>query len=194
MIMNNSMRKKLKSKSGASLVLAILVFLICALVGSSILAAATASSGTLTTAWQNDKDVYTLKSAEKLFEPYFEGQTWKSGSYTNIDSTTGKIKDVPASSTMDTLYQYMCIVNYNNNGSANTVQTITYTLGNTSLNTTPVTATVTMDASYNITASFAMTGSSRTVELHLSAATGTGDTTRAKGAAVSWNQPIVTVK
>jgi len=190
--MNTLMRQKLKSKSGASLVLAILVFLICALVGSTILAAASASSGTITTAWQNDKEVYTLKSTEKIFEQSFTDKTWKSVDYPSKDEN-GKITPIPTSLSADDMYQYLCIQTYNE-GTAQ--KSLKYTLSDPSLNKTSydVNVTVIMDDSYNITAVFSMSGSSRTVNLHMSAATGTGDTPRAKGSAVSWGRPVVTVQ
>lgn len=190
--MNKQILKKIKSESGASLVLAILVFLICALVGSTILAAATASSGTITSAWQNDKDVYTLKSTEKILEQSFTDKTWKAVDYPSRD-TNGKITAIPTSSTADDMYQYLCIQTFNE-GTAQ--KTLKYTLSDTSLKNTSydVNVTVKMDDSYNITAVFSMTGSSRTVNLYMSAATATGTTTRTKGAAVSWNRPVVTVQ
>lgn len=187
--MNKQILKKIKSESGASLVLAILVFLICALVGSTILAAATASSGTITTSWHNEKDVYTLKSAETLFEQNFENKTWKSADETNRDTTTYKITDVPTVSTMDNLYRYLCCKTYND-GSA--VQTIEYTLGSTSVSSTPVDITVNMDDKYNITAVFSMKDSTRTIKLYLPGTVGS-DSEKVVNYTVSWSQPVVTV-
>jgi len=186
--MNKQILKKIKSESGASLVLAILVFLICALVGSTILAAATASSGTLTTTSKNDKSTYTLISAEKLFVQSFDNKIWKAGDYSKIDSA-GKIEDVPSLPTMNNLYQYLCVCTYND-GSAS--YSLIYTLNDDA--STNVNVAVTMDDTYSINAVFTQTDSSRTVVLNLPGATATGTTTRTMGASVGWSNPSVTVK
>lgn len=59
-------RAKLNSKNGASLSVALLFFLIMAMIGSSILAAAGSSNGSLRNVWQNDQQQNVVNSAAKL--------------------------------------------------------------------------------------------------------------------------------
>lgn len=186
-IIGRKTEEKLKSKSGASLVLALLVFLFCAMIGSTVLAAAMSSSGTLTTTWENDRDVYLLKSAAGLMDPSFENKTWKASEHTIKDQQI----DLPASSTMDTLYDALCIKTYNT-GSAK--QSITFTLGDTSISTVPVTAAITMDDSYNVTVIYTKNGTARKVTQYFSAATADSSTTQGKGSSVTWNDPVITIQ
>ena len=179
--------KKLKSKSGASLVLAILVFLICALVGSTILDAASASSGTLTNTWQEDKDVYALKSAEKILEPSFEiSNAWNADDYAQ---TSNKITEIPSSMDLTNMYKVFCIHTYND---SSYTETMKFTL-----NTTPaliVNAVITMDDSYNVTAVFTKDGTSRKVSAYFPATTSNGTNAKERGKGVIWRDPVITVE
>ena len=65
--MKHTVKKKLKSNEGASLMVALLFFVMCATVGSIILAAATASSGRLANLKKEEQTYYSLSSAAKLF-------------------------------------------------------------------------------------------------------------------------------
>ena len=65
--MKKTILAKLKSESGASLMAALLFFIMCATVGSIILAAATASSGRLAGLKRNEQDHYAVNSAADLF-------------------------------------------------------------------------------------------------------------------------------
>ncbi|MCH3960580.1 MAG: hypothetical protein LKF53_00545 [Solobacterium sp.] len=188
-IIGRKTEEKLKSKSGASLVLALLVFLFCAMIDSTVLAAAMSSSGTLTSTWENDRDVYLLKSAAGLMNPSFEKKIWKASEHTIKD---GQIT-VPASSTMDTLYDALCIATYNNS-KVPAVQSITFTLGDTSISTAPVTAAITMDDSYNVTVIYTKNGTARKVTQYFSAATADSNTTQGKGSSVTWNDPVITIQ
>ena len=60
--------KKLRSNDGASLMVALLFFVVCAVVGSIVLSAATVSSGRMTGIKKNSRDYYTLTSAAKVFQ------------------------------------------------------------------------------------------------------------------------------
>ncbi len=66
--MRNSVKRKLKSNEGASLMVALLFFVVCVAVGSIILTAATAASGRMTGIKKTNQDFYALKSAAKLFK------------------------------------------------------------------------------------------------------------------------------
>lgn len=60
-------QRKLKNKNGASLSIALLIFLLCATVGSVVLAAANTSYGTLVGKNQSDQKKYALVSAAETF-------------------------------------------------------------------------------------------------------------------------------
>lgn len=182
----NKMIRKFKDKSGASLMLALLVFLICAMVGASVLAAATASTGVVTTTWTDDADVYAMKSAATMFNDTFTSAHWQSATETkNTDNTLNK----PTSINLDTLYQGLCIVTYNKNGAGSAKETLTITAGGKTVN-----ADVTMDSSYNVTAVFTTSNSVRKVTSVINASPSEGTDTRAKGASVSFLTPVITVQ
>lgn len=65
-IMRKDILTKLKSNSGASLMAALLFFIMCATVGSFVLAAATASSGRLAGLKRNEQAHYAVNSAADL--------------------------------------------------------------------------------------------------------------------------------
>lgn len=66
--------KKLKSNSGASLSLALLLFVVCAVVGSVILAAVTASSGRMSELAKMDQRYYSVTSAAELLKDTLDKQ------------------------------------------------------------------------------------------------------------------------
>ncbi|MEE0956319.1 MAG: hypothetical protein U0L49_10980 [Eubacterium sp.] len=82
-------REKLKDQSGATLLLAILFFTICAVVGSVVLTGATGVAGRMASADQGmtsaDQKTYSLKSAEKFINDMISGESvcsvsvWKDG-------------------------------------------------------------------------------------------------------------------
>ena len=59
--------KKLKSNTGASLLIALLLFLVCVVIGSIVLASATAASGRLSGLAESDRRYYAVTSAAELF-------------------------------------------------------------------------------------------------------------------------------
>lgn len=65
--MKKTILAKLKSDSGASLMAALLFFIMCATVGSIILAAATASSGRLAGLQRDEQAHYAVNSAASMF-------------------------------------------------------------------------------------------------------------------------------
>lgn len=60
-------QRKLKNKNGASLSIALLIFLLCATVGSVVLAAANTSFGTMVDKKERDQEKYTIVSAAETF-------------------------------------------------------------------------------------------------------------------------------
>ena len=62
----NRLTNKLKNNSGASMIIALLFFLICATVGISVLAAAKANAGRLLAQRENEQAYLTVRSAAQL--------------------------------------------------------------------------------------------------------------------------------
>ena len=68
----DSFRRKIKSQSGASITYALLLFLVCAVVSSVILAAGTAASGRISESVDNDRRYFAVTSAARLLRSEFE--------------------------------------------------------------------------------------------------------------------------
>ena len=192
MIKENRFNKKLKSQSGASVALALLVFLLCSLVSGAIIAAASASSGTLANAINTDKETYLLKSATKVVDTYFEDKEWSAKDETFSD---GKIES-PSLTTVDNLYRVLSCNTFSN-GSATSTFTVMANKGNT----TPVIVTATMDDSFNITLALkvddttqTLIPSTRTMVVKLQAATTGGTTTQEKSVLVTWSSADVSIQ
>jgi hypothetical protein len=66
--------KKLRSKRGASITFALLLFLVCAVIGSVVLAAGTAASGRLSKLTEMDSRYYSVNSAAELLAETLDGQ------------------------------------------------------------------------------------------------------------------------
>ncbi|MCR5097189.1 MAG: hypothetical protein K6A70_10725 [Erysipelotrichaceae bacterium] len=66
--------RKLKSENGASLAIALLLFLICAVVSSVVLTAGTAASGRLSKKAEMDQKYYLVNSAAELIIEELEGK------------------------------------------------------------------------------------------------------------------------
>ena len=71
----NAVQRKLHDRSGATLTVALLFFIMCAAVGSVILAAATTSTGRLAELQASDQNYYAVVSAAKLIRDEIDGQT-----------------------------------------------------------------------------------------------------------------------
>lgn len=69
------MNKKLRSQSGASLLLALLLFLVCAVIGSVVLTAGTAAAGRLSEMAEMDQRYYSVTSAAELLGKELNGET-----------------------------------------------------------------------------------------------------------------------
>ncbi len=61
-----AMKKKIQSQRGASLTYALLVFLVCAVVGSAVLTAGTAAGGRMDNLAEMDQRYYSVNSAARL--------------------------------------------------------------------------------------------------------------------------------
>ena len=67
--------EKLKSSRGASLMMALLLFLTCAVVGSAVLTAGTAASGRMSKIAESDQRYYSVNSAANLLIDLLQDQT-----------------------------------------------------------------------------------------------------------------------
>lgn len=72
----NSLRKKLTSQSGASITYALLLFLVCAVVSSVVLAAGTAASGRMSQSVESDQRYYSVTSAAEYLKKQLDGKSW----------------------------------------------------------------------------------------------------------------------
>ncbi len=67
------MKHKLQSQRGAAITFALLIFLVCAVVGSVVLGAGTAAAGRISGLPKSDQRYYSVTSAARLFEEQFAG-------------------------------------------------------------------------------------------------------------------------
>ena len=75
--MKNKILKKLRSQTGASISFALLLFLVCAVLCSVILTAATAASGRMSNMAETDQRYYAVTSAAELMKDLINGKTVK---------------------------------------------------------------------------------------------------------------------
>ena len=64
----NPVRTKLRSQEGASILFALFFFIVCSVIGSIVLTAATAAAGRMKDVEQNNKNYYAVNSAANLLE------------------------------------------------------------------------------------------------------------------------------
>lgn len=79
-MLNKVLKRKLNSNEGASLMVALLFFVMCATIGSIILAAATASSGRLKNLEKEDQTYYATSSAAQAISDLVAGKGANTGS------------------------------------------------------------------------------------------------------------------
>lgn len=91
----NRIRQKLTSQSGASITYALLLFLVCAVVSSVVITAATAASGRMSKSVETDKRYYAVTSAAELIRDLFDGVRV---------TTQTKIEGASGDPTMDSTY------------------------------------------------------------------------------------------
>ena len=72
---SDRVKAKLKSESGASITFALLIFLVCAVVGSVLLTAGTAASGRMSELARMDQRYYAVTSAAELLRDLLENET-----------------------------------------------------------------------------------------------------------------------
>lgn len=72
----NRLRQKLNSRSGASIVIALIFFLVCLTVGAVVLTAATANAGRVTRIQKEQQAYFAVRSAAELLRDEIEGETF----------------------------------------------------------------------------------------------------------------------
>ncbi|MCR5136624.1 MAG: hypothetical protein K6C12_05945 [Oscillospiraceae bacterium] len=85
----HEMKGKIKSERGASITFALLLFLVCAVLGSVILTAATAAAGRMAGMAEMDQQYYAVSSASELLKDWLDGKetTIKQDTTTSILKT-----------------------------------------------------------------------------------------------------------
>lgn len=73
--MKNRISRKLRSRTGASILFALLLFLVCAVLASVALTAATASSGRMSEIAKSDQRYYAVTSAAELMKTLIDGKS-----------------------------------------------------------------------------------------------------------------------
>ncbi len=107
--MKNKILKKLRSQTGASITFALLLFLVCAVLCSVILAAATAAAGRMSRIAETDQRYYAVTSAAELLKDVFKAEpTVSVVKVEETPVTTTYVSGVPQSSekgsTVTTVY------------------------------------------------------------------------------------------
>ncbi|MBR4474566.1 MAG: hypothetical protein IKS55_13115 [Oscillospiraceae bacterium] len=70
----NRIKKKLNSERGASITYALLIFLVCAVVGSAVLVAGTAAAGRMSEVAKSDQRYYAVTSAARLLKDQIDNR------------------------------------------------------------------------------------------------------------------------
>ena len=112
--MKSILLKKLRSQKGASLSYALLLFLVCAVLCSVILVAATAASGRMAKVAETDQRYYAVTSAAELLRDVFKEhptvsvvkveKSWTAETYENGVRTGSAAADVPDGETALAFY------------------------------------------------------------------------------------------
>ena len=69
----NRVKKKLNSRKGASITYALLIFLVCAVVGSAVLVAGTTAAGRMSEVVKSDQRYYAVTSAARMLIDQIDG-------------------------------------------------------------------------------------------------------------------------
>lgn len=96
--MINQLNRKLRSPRGASITYALLIFLVCTVVGSVVLAAGAAAAGRLSKVAEMDQRYYSVTSAADLLAKKLNGKTvtiTRTREETSATKVSYKLVDVP---------------------------------------------------------------------------------------------------
>lgn len=89
----SAVTNKLKSKSGISLAIALVFFLLCAMVGMVVLAAASVSAGKTARERQTYRQTLAMTSAAEMLRQEIQGMTF-TGAYTRTEKVTTTTPDI----------------------------------------------------------------------------------------------------
>lgn len=145
------LRKKCKSTSGASILIALFFLLLCATVGSVILSAASTSSGRLSNLKNNEQSYYAVSSAAKLLRKEIEGEKYSRYEiFSDSNQTlTGGYYKIPERGMKDLLIKAADQVFESESPDFSYSDTLIIETSETTIE--EVTAKFTMDTQYNIT-------------------------------------------
>lgn len=90
----NKVKRKLKNQTGASITFALLLFLVCAVLSSVIIVAATASSGRMSGIAEMDQRYYSVSSASELLKDLLNEKMVAIVTVTTTTRTTQVIEDI----------------------------------------------------------------------------------------------------
>ncbi len=103
----STIRRKLNSKAGVSMVIALIFLLLCAMVGVLVLSAASVSAGKLSRERQYYRQTLALSSAARLLTEQIRKTTFV-GSYAQVETVTTTVSgtDEHPSTKVETKYSY----------------------------------------------------------------------------------------
>ena len=90
----NAMKNKINSQRGASITFALLIFLVCAVVSSAVIVAATTAAGRLSTMEEMDERYYAVTDACEVLCKHLDGKTVTVQYTVNDDDTISATADV----------------------------------------------------------------------------------------------------
>lgn len=142
--MRKGIRNKFISEVGASLAVALLLFLVCAVVGSVVLAGASASAGRLSQRRQLQQERYALQSAADMIRAQLAGGTeGGAGSETAAGSGSGQAAGSADADAVNIQYAADLLYNTENEtASLSSADTSTGSAGSLTIDGTPVSGTV----------------------------------------------------
>ena len=195
--MKKTVLKKLRSNDGASLMLALLFFVVCAVIGSIILTAATVASGRMTGIKKNNEELYTLRSASKVFkEQWTLGELYLHRDDSNIvhslDQDAGLEETQQLPYTFLSARDLMAKEIYTNNETSSSSKTFFLKVNGYS-DISEVKAVATMQPDYSVEISFTIEGddasSSNYVTLHFDANKTEKTVANVNKTAIIWSNP-----
>ena len=101
----SGIRKKLNSQRGASITFALLLFLVCAVVGSAVLVAGTAASGRMSRIAETDRRYYAVNSAARFLVETIESETVTIEETKSIESETVTIGEIESMTSGSPVYR-----------------------------------------------------------------------------------------
>lgn len=151
------LKRKLTSNTGATLLLALIFFLLCALAGTVVLTAGSAASGRISGLAESEQEFYTVSSAAELVKEDIEGQGFHvyredEGAPVYVELPRGAVSAVFEDAIKDV---------YAGDGQYKEVLTLTPKTEDVKKITGEITATFIMNSNYQITVFFSKSGEER---------------------------------